>query len=67
MSTQLELSCFQENKESKNDITIKMQVCNILDQILNYRQEFLIKNILTFFKHFVIQKINEEHNEVEED
>lgn len=38
--------------KSSLDTEFKLKVCSIIDHFLDRRQNFLISNILVFFKHY---------------
>ena len=36
------------------EVGLKLKICDILDHFLDRRQDFLISNLMTFFKHFIV-------------
>ena len=38
------------------DIKIKLELCDIMDRFLDMRQNYLMENILAFFKLHIVEK-----------
>lgn len=66
----LESLTYQEYWKIKIEIEFKLKVCSILDYFLDRRQNFLISNILVFFKNRILNIEEEgeksENNDSEE-
>ena len=47
------------------EINIKLKICDIFDQLLDLRQEYLMNNLLNFFKNDVINKNKFDEDDIE--
>jgi inositol 1,4,5-triphosphate receptor type 1/inositol 1,4,5-triphosphate receptor type 3 len=49
----------EDNGSNQLEIKIKLTLCDIMDRFLNMRQNYLMLNILSFFKKSIIEKMDE--------
>ena len=54
LKNKLEAANKEDNNMSPIEVELKLKICDILDHFLDMRQDFLISNVLTFYKHFVV-------------
>lgn len=47
----------------QNEINVKLKICDIIERLLDMRQNYMIQNVLVFFKYYVLQGDHEENNE----
>ncbi|EGR30674.1 MIR domain protein [Ichthyophthirius multifiliis] len=49
-----------DNDKLNMDIKIKLQICDIFEQFLNMRQDYLIQNVMHWFSKNIIDRMNKE-------
>jgi len=55
----------QERKENKNEIIIKEEICNLLNFMIDLRQDFLVSNVLGWYDH-LLYKTSDKASEITE-
>lgn len=56
INNQLEQVQFDDPRTYELELQAKMRICDILEHFLDMRQDFLISNFQSWFKHFVVEK-----------
>lgn len=63
LNNQLEELCHEDFQQNPLETQLKLKICDILDFFLNLRQDFLLTNLLTFFKNSVVNGVTNETKE----
>ena len=54
---------YMEPKHVHNERQVKLNICDILEGLLNLRHNFMMLNTLVFFKHYIVNGVHEEDND----